>query len=201
MDTDRRTHRLLLAVVTLTGIAALGCAVPASFLAAGTFTPEAIAAIVILGGFAMVATNLEIVVHSELALDSRGTILIASLIVFRQHAVLVGPMIVAALGGVDIALMRQRDWAKIIFSSASDALAMFMAAVGLLAMCGTGDVSVLMLCLGAALSAAVFLSVNSALVSVPISIACHEPYGTALGEVAKFSLQSYPSALLGLGLG
>jgi HD superfamily phosphodiesterase len=110
-------------------------------------------------------------------------------------------MIVAALGGIDFALFRHRQWAKIVFSAAADAIAMFGAALALLALCGTGHVSVLRLCLSAALSAGVFLGVNSALVSVPISIACHEPYGSALAEIARFSVQSYPSALLGLGLG
>jgi hypothetical protein len=183
------------------GVCALALAV---ILPVGVLAPlrsDVLVPVAVFGLLLLLAENLELVVRSEVDLSGGVMILIAATIVFRRHNEPLGPMLVGMFVAGYLPQLRTRQWIKLAFNSATFVLATFAAAIVFWLLPDGLHQPIPVLILVTGLSASVYLLVNSTLVSLPVALACGEPYRKVLRQLVRFDGGAYPFALLGLGLG
>jgi hypothetical protein len=88
-----------------------------------------------------------------------------------------------------------------VINAGVDCVALLAAATAFWAVAPGRDPSQLALLGGVMLGAAVYFSLQSVLLGIPVSLARSEPYRPALIELLKINFRAYPFAVLGLGLG
>jgi HD superfamily phosphohydrolase YqeK len=201
MNRSENPARLIRLCVLFVSAAALLVALTSTFFSIDSLTPQLALAILLFAAFAALATNLEIVVRSGFGLGGHIMILIASVVVFRESSVFIGPVIVGAFGGLNLTQIRQREWDKVAFNTAADSLSIAAGAAVFWATTSSAENSPLILLGTTALAASAYLLSNAALIGLPISIANGERYGVVLVQLIRFNVSAYPFALLGLGLG
>jgi hypothetical protein len=174
----------------------------AAFVSQDSVTTEAVFAVVVLGLFALASTNFDVTARVGMGISGNIMVLIASVVVFREYAFFLGPVIVAFFGALDIAQLREHAWLKISFNAAADAISLIAASAAFwLVTSKPLPTSPLVLLLAALLSAAVYFFVHLPLLSAPVAMSCGEPYLRVLRQIAAFEVGAFPFALLGLGLG
>jgi hypothetical protein len=129
-------------------------------------------------------------------------VLVASLVVFRTDSFLLGPMIVGACGALTLLQVRKREWQKLAFNLASQSLSLLCGAGIYWALTSAGRPTSPGLSLIAIVASAfAYLLVDSALVGLPVSLSCGEPYRKVVLELVAVDARGLPLATLGLGLG
>src|SRR5215471_9196757 len=112
--------------VGCTAIAATALATVASLDA---LTTLGVVAIVVLGGFAAVATMFDVDIQTRVGLSGNAMFLIATLVVFREVRLYMGVAIVALLGAIDYAQLRRREYYKVAINAGNDCLALLAGAL------------------------------------------------------------------------
>ena len=106
-------------------VATAGIVAAIARFGAGSFSDEVLVALLILGVLAVAATNLEVMARTNTGISGNVMVLVASIIVFCHYSYFLGPALVGLLCGFfDFAHLRNREWMKISFNCASEALAM-----------------------------------------------------------------------------
>jgi len=201
--TNRRTPDQL---IRLTVLVMCGLVVALTALAAVLTRPQIdgqqLVGVLVLGVFALAATNSDVDARAGMGMSGNVMVLIASLVVFRYYGFFLGPILVGFFGAFDLQQIRERSWSKIAFNASADSLSLFAAAGLFWLIVGSGaataDVSQF---IGVVVASAVYLGLNSMLIAIPVSLTCDEPYSGVLRQIAGFNAGGFPFAILGLGLG
>jgi hypothetical protein len=180
-----------LAILLVVGVA---------FLTRSPFNSDAIAALAVLSLAALAATNFDITTRDGVGMSGNVMILVASLVIFHDYDLFLGPVVVGACGAIDIAQARAGAWNKIAFNAATDSLAL-LAGAGVFWLVAGSTASTGLLLFASACATTAYLGINSAVVSVPVALSVGESYVNTLRQVASFNLSAYPFGLVGLGLG
>jgi hypothetical protein len=170
-------------------------------LSSASWTSERLPALAVLAVLAIAATNLKTPMRSGLTADSSIMIQIASLVVFRERGLLVGPVVVGLCTGIDAEHLRAREFMKVIFNCSAGTLSSGAAAGIYWAVKTPGHQSVATYVVATGLASFVYLFVSTLLVSFPVSIFSQESYATVFALIMRMSRGAYPFAFLGLGLG
>jgi hypothetical protein len=202
MESERDTQRKIqLTVLTSCGLA-VALVVICAVVAPDSITRSAALALVVLGLFALAATNFDVTARAGMGMSGNVMVLIASLVVFRAYGFFLGPVIVGCCGALDVTQLRERAWLKVGFNASADTLSLIAASGVYWALTDQArPTSPVVLFVATALSAATYLLVHSPLISIPVALSCGEPYRTVLRQIAAFDVGAFPFALLGLGLG
>jgi HD domain len=170
---------------------------------AGSFSLEVLVALLVLGVLTIAATNLEVIASTNTGISGSVMILVASIIVFSDYSYYLGPALVGLLCGfVDFAHLRNREWMKISFNCASEALAMLGGTAAFLVATSFGSTSQpAILSLGVICASAAYLGLNTVFVAFGVAVHNHEPYLPVLKNVFAINAAALPFAFLGLGLG
>jgi HD-GYP domain-containing protein (c-di-GMP phosphodiesterase class II) len=202
MDANRKVERRIqTAVLSLCGLTVALIATAAG-ISHNAFTAEVAVATVVLAGFALAATNLDVEASSALGISGNVMVLVASLVVFRDYGYFLGPVIVACCGAVDLRQLRERSWQKITFNASADALAMLAATTVFWALTTRpSEQSTLGLLLAAALGAATYIAIHAPIITVPVALSTSAPYFKVLLQIVVLDVSAFPFALLGWGLG
>jgi HD superfamily phosphodiesterase len=166
-----------------------------------TMSIEVGVAILVFSVFALFATSSDVEAYAGVGTSGNVMVLMASLVVFRAYGFFLGPIIVGLLGAIDITQLRERSGIKVVFNACADALSMFGAAGAFWSVTNAIGTTYADLFLGVALSAVVYLLINTLLVAVPVSLSMRESYWRVMGHMGVFSPGAYLFALLGFGLG
>src|SRR5262245_3996808 len=185
---------------------ALACAATAALAIAtlasvDALTTQGLIAIVVLGGFAAIATMFDVDIQTRVGLSGNAMFLIATLVVFREARLYMGVAIVALVGAFDYAQLRRREYYKVAINAGNDCLALLAGAIVCWQLAPGTHPEPLWLLFGVALGAAVYFVCQSLLLSIPVSLVRGQAYVSTLFGVLTVNLGAYPYALLGLGLG
>jgi hypothetical protein len=202
MDSDRKTQRMIrLTVLVMCGFTVALVAGIAT-LSDDSFTLRTAVALIVLGAFALAATNFDVTARAGLGMSGNVMVLIASLVVFRDYGFFLGPVIVGCFGALDFAQLRERAWLKVTFNGSADAISLLAAAsVFWLLTIERVSGSAFDLLVATAVGSATYLFVHAPLISIPVALSCKEPYFKVLRQISAFDVGAFPFALLGLGLG
>jgi HD domain len=159
-------------------------------------------AVLVIGAAAVMASNFYVVTREASSVSGAAMVLVASIVVFRTYDFLLGPMIVGAIGAITFVQLRQRAWQKVVFNLATQSIAVLCGALIYWQMTPDGRPTGSVVLLFAVVATAVaYLLVDSALVGVPVSLSCGEPYRKVVLELVALDARGLPLATLGLGLG
>jgi hypothetical protein len=202
MNSERKIERMIqLTVLSLCGLT-VALVVAAAVWSDNAFSTDCLVALGVLGLFALAATNFDVTARAGMGISGNVMVLVASLVVFREYGLFLGPIIVACCGAVDLTQLRERAWQKVAFNAAADALSMLAAAIVFWSMTGNPtSASTTGLLLATAVGSATYLAVHAPLISIPVALSCGERYLHVLREIAVFDAVAFPFGLLGLGLG
>jgi HD superfamily phosphodiesterase len=198
IDSEKRRRLRLVAVAFVVPALMIGMWVAIVTLA--DFDAYVALALIVLGGLAVLATNLDVEVVSRVAVSGIVMIFTASLVVFNGYGYVLGPAVVGALGALTIDHIRRREYYKIAINAGADALAL-LAASWTFSQFGFGAHQLPTLLAAVIVSTLVYSLVNSVLVAVPVSIDLECSYLGVLKEFKRFLLGSLLFSFLGLGVG
>jgi HD domain len=202
MKTQRSTEKLIQRTVLLLCGLTVALVSGAAVFSKNATTVEVVVALIVLGLFALAATNFDVTARAGLGISGNVMVLIASLVVFRDYGFFLGPVIVGCFGALDWTQLRDRAWLKIAFNASADAVSLLAATLVFWSITSQPVVgSTVRLFVATALAAATYLLVHSPLISIPVALSCGEPYFKVLRQIAAFDVGAFPFALLGLGLG
>jgi hypothetical protein len=202
MTTQRNNDRLIQITVLVLCGSVVALTALAVLLTQPVLDKEVAVGVLVLGVFALAATNSDVVARAGMGMSGNVMVLMASLVVFKYYGFFLGPILVGFFGAFDIQQIRERAWQKIAFNASADSLSLFAAAAAFWAIVGTELPSAsVRLFIGTFIASAAYLFLNSVLISVPVSISCNEPYRFVLRQIAAFNAGGFPFAMLGLGLG
>ena len=121
----------------------------------------------------------------------------------REYSFFLGPALIGLIAAVfDFDHLRKREYQKILFNCASDALSLLGATAVFFAI-AQANATQHALSLGLAVTAAAvtYLVLNAVFVSCPVALMAEESYSTVFREGVSYNVGAFPFALLGLGLG
>jgi hypothetical protein len=202
--TNSMKHLTKIHVIVMAGFfAACGLVALAAAVTQPTLNHDVVVAFVEFLILAVLAANLDVVARSSFSVSGSTMILIASIVVFGEYSFFLGPALLGVCGGfLYVEHLRNREWLKIAFNCASDALSLMGATAAFLFVAAPdpiGDPARLVAAVCCAAFTYLFLS--ALFLSVPIAITGQEPYPRVLRELLVFDVGAFPFALLGLGLG
>lgn len=175
----------------------------AAFVAPGSAGSDVLIALLVFGVLAVAATNLDVIARASIGMSGSVMIFTAAIVVFGEYAFFLGPALIGLLCGLfDVVHLRKREWDKIAFNCASDALSLMGGTTAFLLVAAPNPIDdpfVLSVALAAA--ACTYLLLNALFVSFPVAISGGESYLGVLREILAFNVGAFPFALLGLGLG
>jgi hypothetical protein len=197
------TQNKIRAAISIGCIAACGFVALAAFFAPGSMSWDVVLALVVLGVLAVAATNLDVIAHASIGMSGSVMIFMAAIVVFGEYSFFLGPALVGLLCGLfDVVHLRKREWEKIAFNCASDALSLMGATAAFLLIATPHPIKdSFVLTLGVGVAACTYLLLNALFVSFPVAISGGEDYGRVLREILALNVGAFPFALLGLGLG
>src|SRR4051794_17278962 len=201
--TNQRTPDQL---IRFTVLVVCGLVVALTALAAVMTRPdinaEEVVGVLVLGVFALAATNSDVDARAGMGMSGNVMVLIASLVVFRYYGFFLGPILVGFFGAFDVQQIRERSWSKIAFNASADSLSLFAAAGLFWFIVGSGAATAdLSQFIGVVVASATYLGLNSMLIAIPVSLTWGEPYNRVLRQIGAFNAGGFPFAILGLGLG
>jgi HD superfamily phosphodiesterase len=191
-------------VAVLVGcIATCGFVALAAFFAPGSLSSEVVAALAVFGVLAVAATNLDVIARASIGMSGSVMIFMAAVVVFGEYSFFLGPALIGLFCGLfDVVHLRKREWDKIAFNCASDALSLMGATAAFLLISAPHPINdPFILTVGIAVAACTYLLLNAVFVSFPVAMSGGEDYAKVLRELLAFNLGAFPFALLGLGLG
>lgn len=163
-------------------------------------TPQMLA-LVLLGGLFALAENRDVVLQNGSSVSAGFMLAMASVVVFRDSAPLLGPLLVGASGCLFLPHIRNREWAKIFTNAAIFGLSS-LAAAGVFLLIPREATSQIAGQLFASVPIGLTFSlVNFALLVPVIASVNGVRRGDAARELWLGDLQIYPFALLGVVLG
>src|SRR5438094_2518055 len=128
MKTQRKTEQMIqLTVLLLCGLT-VALVIVAAVFTESVLTIDVAVALAVLGLFALAATNFDVTARAGLGISGNVMVLVASLVVFRDYGLFLGPVIVGCCGALDWTQLRERAWQKVAFNASADALSMLAAA-------------------------------------------------------------------------
>ncbi len=202
MERQRTAEAKIRTVVLIVGLCALVATAGAAAMAQTSMSWDVGVAVLVLGAFAIAATNLEVLPLTNFAMSGNVMILTASLVIFHDLNCFLGPVVVGLCCALfDVVHLRAREWQKIAFNASADTIALLAAGTlywAIAAELGSGSLALIA---ATSIAAFAYLVVNSTLVSIPVALSTDEPYRIALRKIVAFDLSGYPFAVLGLGLG
>jgi hypothetical protein len=194
-------RKIQITVLSLCGLS-VALVVPIAIRSNHGVTLNSAIAVIVLGSFALAATNFDVTARDSMGVSGNAMVLIASLVVFREYGLFLGPVVVGCCGAVDLAQVREGAWQKIAFNASADTLSLLAAgSVFWLLTPHSISGSPAALFAATALGAVTYMCVHGPLVSIPVALSCREPYFEVLREITSYELGALPFALLGLGLG
>jgi HD superfamily phosphodiesterase len=184
-------------------IATCGFVALAAFFAPGSLSSEVVAALAVFGVLAVAATNLDVIARASIGMSGSVMIFMAAVVVFGEYSFFLGPALIGLFCGLfDVVHLRKREWDKIAFNCASDALSLMGATAAFLLISAPHPINdPFILTVGIAVAACTYLLLNAVFVSFPVAMSGGEDYAKVLRELLAFNLGAFPFALLGLGLG
>jgi hypothetical protein len=191
------------AAVILGCIATCGFVALAAFIAPGSLSSQVLAALAVFGVLAVAATNLDVIARASIGMSGSVMIFMAAVVVFGEYAFFLGPALIGLLCGLfDVVHLRKREWEKIGFNCASDALSLMGASTTFLLIAEPHPIgNPFILTVAVVAAACTYLLLNAVFVSFPVAISGGEDYVRVLREILAFNVGAFPFALLGLGLG
>ena len=79
----------------------------------------------VFGVLAVAATNLDVIARASIGMSGSVMIFTASIVVFGEYSFFLGPALIGLCCGLfDVVHLRKREWEKIAFNCASDALSL-----------------------------------------------------------------------------
>jgi len=191
-------------VAVLVGcVATCGFVALATLFATNSFTSQVFVALAVLGVLAVAATNLDVIARASIGMSGSVMIFMAAVVVFGQYSFFLGPALIGLLCGLfDVVHLRKREWDKISFNCASDALSLMGATATFLLVAAPHPIDdPFILTLAVVGGACTYLLLNAVFVSFPVAISGGEDYVRVFREVVAYNVGAFPFALLGLGLG
>jgi hypothetical protein len=184
-------------------VATAGIIAAVARLGAGSFSRQVLVALLILGVLTIAATNLEVMARTNTGISGSVMMLMASIVVFCHYSYYLGPALIGLLCGFfDFAHLRDRQWRKISFNCASEALAMLGGTGAFLLATSFGSTSqVGILSLGVICASAAYLGLNAVFVTFAVAVDNDEAYSHVLRQGVSYNAAALPFAFLGLGLG
>jgi hypothetical protein len=184
-------------------IATCGFVALAALFAPGSMSSQVVAALAVFGVLAVAATNLDVIARASIGMSGSVMIFMAAVVVFGEYSFFLGPAFIGLFCGLfDVVHLRKREWDKIAFNCASDALSLMGATAAFLLIASPHPIdNPFILTIGIVGAACIYLLLNAAFVSFPVAISGGEDYVRVLRELLAFNLGAFPFALLGLGLG
>jgi hypothetical protein len=173
----------------------------ASVLLASHGPAPAIVPIVVFGSLFAIAENTSVALPNRSSVSASLMLAVASIVVFRDHAFLLGPLLVGMFGGLYWPQLRHRDITKIAFNVGNFGLST-LAAAAVYSVVSTGVRDSVALALLAAVPAAlVFSTVNSVLLVPAVSMLTGRSLSAVGREMWMSDLQILPFGVLGVLLG
>ena len=201
MTKTRDVRQKLTVVAFVFGTAMLVSIALAAVASTRSVSTGTVAAIVVLGVLAAVATYMDVDVEAAIGLSGNTMILTAAMVVFRPDRFYLGVALVAVLGAIDYTQVRSREYYKMIINAGVDCLALLLGSVAFWAIAPQPEPPQLVLLAGAALGAGVYYLVHCVLLSVPLAITRGDRYRAMLPQLLVIDLRAYPFSLVGLGVG
>ena len=184
-------------------LATCGFVALAAFFAPGSLSGDVLVAFAVFGVLAVAATNLDVIARASIGMSGSVMIFMAAVVVFGEYSFFLGPALIGLLCGLfDVVHLRRREWDKIAFNCASDALSLMGAMAAFLAVAPRHPIdNPFVLTIAVLVAACTYLLLNAIFVSFPVAISGGEEYVRVLRELLAFNVGAFPFALLGLGLG
>ena len=184
-------------------IATCGFVALAALFAPGSLSTEVVAALAVFGVLAVAATNLDVIARASIGMSGSVMIFMAAVVVFGEYSFFLGPALIGLFCGLfDVVHLRKREWDKIAFNCASDALSLMGASAAFLLIATPHPINnPFVLAISVVGAALTYLLLNAVFVSFPVAISGGEDYVPVLREILSFNVGAFPFALLGLGLG
>lgn len=191
--------------VTILGgcIATCGFVALAALFAPRSLSADVLVAFAVFGLLAVAATNLDVIARASIGMSGSVMIFMAAVVVFGEYSFFLGPALIGLLCGLfDVVHLRKREWDKMAFNCASDALSLMGATATFLLIASPHPVqNPFILTVAVVAAASTYLVLNAVFVSFPVAISGGEEYVRVLREIVAFNVGAFPFALLGLGLG
>lgn len=202
MRTERNAQRVIHFAVSMMCGLVVALTALAVLLTSPQLTKEELVGVLVLGVFALAATNSDVDARDALGMSGNVMVLIASLVVFHHYGFFLGPILVGFFGAFDLQQIRERAWNKIAFNASADSLSLFAAAAAFWVVVGNDAANTdVRQFVGVVVASAIYLLLNSMIVAVPVSLTCDEPYPRVFRQIAAFNTGGFPFAVLGFGLG
>lgn len=184
-------------------LATCGFVALAAFFAPGNLSADVLVALLVFGVLAVAATNLDVIARASIGMSGSVMIFMAAIVVFGEYSFFLGPAFIGLFCGLfDVVHLRKREWDKVAFNCASDALSLMGGtAVFLLVATPNPVENPFILSVGVVAAAFTYLLLNAVFVSFPVAISGGDDYVRVLREILAFNVGAFPFALLGLGLG
>jgi HD-GYP domain-containing protein (c-di-GMP phosphodiesterase class II) len=197
------TQSKIRSAVTVGCIATCGFVALAAFVAPHSVSSDVVFAFVVFGVLAVAATNLDVIARASIGMSGSVMIFMAAVVVFGEYSFFLGPALIGLLCGLfDVVHLRKREWDKIAFNCASDALSLMGGTAAFFLIAADKPVeNPFILTVAVAAAACTYLLLNAVFVSFPVAISSGDEYRRVLREILAFNVGAFPFALLGLGLG
>src|SRR4051812_21419828 len=153
-------------------VATCGFVALAAFVAPGSLSADVLFALAVFGVLAVAATNLDVIARASIGMSGSVMIFMAAVVVFGQYSFFLGPALIGLFCGLfDVVHLRKREWDKIAFNCASDALSLMGASAAFLLIAPHNAINnPLILTIAVSGAACTYLLLNAVFVSFPVAI-------------------------------